>query len=213
MSPIRLAAGRGAQAHDRGADRHAVRSCARQSSRADEHVRRTPQHRRAARGRKPRREAVPGDLRAAGRAQGRGQAPMKPMKPARLLPFVPAHRLAARAEEKSWLVDELWSDQAVGLIGGEPKCCKSFLALDMAVSVAAGTPCLRRFRVVRRGRVLLYAAEDALHAVRERIDGIARAAGVELQALDIQVITAPSLRIDQGADRARLEETIAALEP
>jgi AAA domain len=32
----------------------------------------------------------------------------------------------------------LWSEQAVGIIGGEPKCCKSFLALDLAVAVAAG---------------------------------------------------------------------------
>ena len=40
-----------------------------------------------------------------------------------------------------WLVQGLWSDQAVGILGGEPKCCKSFLALDLAVSVASGTPC------------------------------------------------------------------------
>jgi hypothetical protein len=37
--------------------------------------------------------------------------------------------------------------QAVGIVGGEPKCCKSFLALDLAVAVASGTACLRRFPV------------------------------------------------------------------
>jgi hypothetical protein len=41
----------------------------------------------------------------------------------------------------------LWSEQAVGIVGGEPKCCKSFLALDLAVAVAYGTPCLRHFSV------------------------------------------------------------------
>ena len=70
--------------------------------------------------------------------------------------------LAKHAEEQRWLVTSLWSEEAVGIIGGEPKCCKSFLALDLAVAVAAGTPCLRRFAVPRPGRVLLYAAEDAL---------------------------------------------------
>ena len=55
-----------------------------------------------------------------------------------------------------WLVQGLWSDQAVGILGGEPKCCKSFLALDLAVSVASGTPCLRRFAVQRTGPVLLF---------------------------------------------------------
>ena len=93
------------------------------------------------------------------------------------LPVVPAHRLAERAEEQRWLVADLWSEQAVGIIGGEPKCCKSFLALDLAVAVAAGTPCLRRFAVTRPGRVLLYPAEDALHVVRRRIEGICAAAG------------------------------------
>ena len=94
------------------------------------------------------------------------------------LPVVPAHRLAERAEEQRWLVADLWSEQAVGIIGGEPKCCKSFLALDLAVAVAAGRPCLRRFAVPNPGRVLLYAAEDALHIVRRRLDGICAAAAV-----------------------------------
>jgi len=97
--------------------------------------------------------------------------------------------------------------------GGEPKCCKSFLALDLAVAVAAGTPCLRRFTVTRPGRVLLYPAEDALHVVRRRLEGICAAAGVGLAELDVQVITAPSLRLDLEADRARLDETVARLKP
>jgi hypothetical protein len=130
-----------------------------------------------------------------------------------LLPVEPAHRLAERAEEQRWLVTGLWSEQAVGIIGGEPKCCKSFLALDLAVSVAAGTPCLRRFAVPRAGRVLLYAAEDALHIVRQRLEGICAAAGLALADLDVQVITAPTVRLDLAADRKSLEETVAKLAP
>jgi len=129
------------------------------------------------------------------------------------LPVQPAHRLLDRPDEQQWLVTGLWAEQAVGIVGGEPKCCKSFLALDLAVSVAAGTPCLRRFPVVKPGRVLLYAAEDALHIVRRRLDRICVAAGVDLADLDVQVITAPSLRLDLPTDRASLDETIARLEP
>jgi RecA-family ATPase len=129
------------------------------------------------------------------------------------LPVVPAHRLAACPEERRWLVEGLWADEAVGIVGGEPKCCKSFLALDIAVAVATGTPCLRRFAVQRPGRVLLYAAEDALHIVRQRLEGICLAAGVTFSELDVHVITAPVLRLDLEADRVRLVETIAALEP
>ena len=83
-----------------------------------------------------------------------------------LLPVEPAYRLAERAEEQRWLVTGLWSEQAVGIVGGEPKCCESFLALDLAVAVAGGVPCLRRFAVRRSGRVLLFAAEAVLHIVR-----------------------------------------------
>ena len=98
-------------------------------------------------------------------------------------------------------------------VGGEPKCCKSFLALDLAVSVASGAPCLRRFVEPRAGRVLLYAAEDALHIVRRRLDGIAVAAGAMLANLDIQVITPPALRLDLEVDRRNLAETVDRLRP
>ena len=70
-----------------------------------------------------------------------------------------------------------------------------------------------RFAVPHPGRVLLYPAEDATHIVRRRLDGICAAAGVRLDQLDIQVITAPSLRLDLDADRSRLEETVAQLKP
>ena len=129
------------------------------------------------------------------------------------LPVEPAWRLAEAPEQRDWLVEGLWSEEAVGIIGGEPKCCKSFLAPDLAVAVAAGTPCLGRFAVARPGQVLLYPAEDALHVVRRRLEGISAAAGVALPDLDVQVITAPSLRLDLEADRARLEQTVATLKP
>lgn len=129
------------------------------------------------------------------------------------LPTMRPRDLAEQAEDQRWLVEGLWSERAVGIVGGEPKCCKSFLALDVAVSVASGTPCLRRFRVAHPGAVLLFAAEDALHVVRTRLQGIARSAGVDFERLDMHVITAPVLRLDQVADQQRLTETIAAIRP
>jgi hypothetical protein len=129
------------------------------------------------------------------------------------LPVELAYRLADRAEEQRWLVTGLWSEQAVGIVGGEPKLGKSFLALDLAVAVASGTPCLRHFSVPQPGRVLLYAAEDALHVVRRRLEGICAAAACDLKNLDVHVITAPTVRLDQQADRSRLDETITQLKP
>ncbi len=130
-----------------------------------------------------------------------------------LLPVTPAHALAPLPDERRWLIDALWGDEAVGIVGGEPKCCKSFLALDLATSVASGAPCLGRFTPAQTGRVLLYAAEDALHLVRERLQGICHAKAVTFDTLDIQVITAPTLRLDLPHDQDRLTETTAALMP
>src|ERR1700688_2217468 len=112
-----------------------------------------------------------------------------------------------------WLVQGLWSDQAVGILGGEPKCCKSFLALDLAVSVASGAHCLRQFPVHRTGPVLLFPAEDSLAVVRRRLEGICSAAGVGFQSLPVEVITAPTLRLDAPEDRERLSNTVQARQP
>jgi hypothetical protein len=49
------------------------------------------------------------------------------------LPVRHAHEIALVSAEQRWLVEGLWGAEAVGIIGGEPKCCKSFLALDLAV--------------------------------------------------------------------------------
>jgi hypothetical protein len=61
--------------------------------------------------------------------------------------------------------------------------------------------------------VLLFAAEDALHVVRQRLAGIALAAGRALADLDIHVITAPSVRLDIECDRDALTDTVAELRP
>lgn len=88
------------------------------------------------------------------------------------LPVCKAKDLMIQSEQQAWLIESLWGDAAVGIIGGAPKCCKSWLGLDMAVSVASGTPCLGRFQVPGQGKVLIFPAEDAAHNVRARIESI-----------------------------------------
>jgi hypothetical protein len=133
------------------------------------------------------------------------------MKP---LPTMRAAQLtAAPPSAQNWLIEGLWSAEAVGIIGGEPKTFKSFLALDLAVAVASGTPCLRHFPTSQHGPVLLFAAEDDVHVVRARLEGIAAAAGVAFENLDIHIITVPALRLDRHDDRMALAATVALLLP
>lgn len=129
------------------------------------------------------------------------------------LPFERACDLKEATGESPWLVENLWAEEAVGILGGEPKCCKSFLALDVAVGVASGKACLRRFPIQRAGPVLLYPAEDALGVVRQRLEGICAAAQTRLDELPLYVITAPRLLLDLPQDREGLRSTVAALRP
>lgn len=124
-----------------------------------------------------------------------------------------ADRISARPQAARWLIQDLWADQAVGIVGGEPKCFKSFLALDLAVSVASGTPCLRRFQCNRTGPVLFFPAEDALSDARARLDGICAAAAIRIETLPLYLITEPRLALDRHSDRQKLQNTVATLRP
>ncbi len=129
------------------------------------------------------------------------------------LPVVRAADLDDGDARARWLVEPLWARAAVGVLGGAPKCCKSWLALDLAVSVASGTPCLGAFDVDDAGPVLLYMAEDAAPVVKARLRGICRARRLELASVPIHVITVPVLRLDRGRDQARLRDALRRCAP
>ena len=117
------------------------------------------------------------------------------------------------AEAHPWLVEPLWSAGAVGMIGGAPKTGKTWLALELAVAVGSGAPCLGRFAVGRAGTVLVFAAEDAPHHLKHRIRGLAAARGADFNALDVHLIVESSLRLDRQQDLQRLRLTVAAHHP
>jgi len=130
-----------------------------------------------------------------------------------VLPVVRVAELPSEELAERWLVEQLWCAHAVGVIGGAPKCAKTWLGLDMALSVATGTPCLGKYAVPEPGPVLVYLAEDALRTVRERVEGMARHRGLDLEGVEIHVITAPVLRLDHDRDRRRLWEAVRRLRP
>ena len=94
-----------------------------------------------------------------------------------------------------------------------PSRAKTWPGLDLVLSVATGTPCLGKYAVPEPGSILVYLAEDALCAVRERIGGMARHRGLDLDEVLIYVITGPVLRLDHDRDRTRLWETARRLRP
>ena len=129
------------------------------------------------------------------------------------LPVLRAFDLPVLEPGGHWLIRDVWGQQSVGFCGGQPKCAKSWLGLDIAVSVASATPCLDHFAVDDRGPALIYLAEDALPRVRERLSAICTHRDLDLAALELDVITVPVLRLDLKADQQRLDATLARLRP
>jgi len=129
------------------------------------------------------------------------------------LPVCRLGELEEPAAETRWLVESLWGRAAVGFVAGHPKVGKTWLGLDLALSVATGTRCLDRFEVQDPGPVLVYLAEDHPHTVRERLAGLCQRRGLQIEEVALHVITAPAVRLDIERDRVRLMETVASIRP
>ncbi len=132
---------------------------------------------------------------------------------AKELPVVRAADLTQGCPEPAWLLEGLWAESGVGLIGGEPKCCKSWLGLEMTTALASGRPCLGVYGVERPGPVLVYMAEDAGAIVKQRLVALCQHRGLELASLPIYVVTSDVLRLDQARDQQRLRRTVERLRP
>jgi hypothetical protein len=121
--------------------------------------------------------------------------------------------LASVSSSPKWLIENLWLQSACGILGGQPKCCKTWMGLDAAISISSATPCLGRFQVFDPGSALVYLAEDSTAQVRLRVEGICKSRGLTIDNLDLSIITAPALRLDTEADQSKLIRTIEKLRP
>src|SRR5690606_11053126 len=75
-------------------------------------------------------------------------------------------------EPERWLVDNFWRDQTIGLVVCPPKTMKSFLAIEMAVAIASGTPMFGMFQVAEPQTVVYVQEESARRYVRKRFAGV-----------------------------------------
>jgi hypothetical protein len=78
------------------------------------------------------------------------------------------------AEHKpiTWVIQDIWGESEVGFISGLPKSYKSWVAIDLAVSIASGTPFLGKFDS-KRGNVLLIQEEDPRVVMQDRLVKVA----------------------------------------
>jgi len=77
-----------------------------------------------------------------------------------------------------WLVEDIWTAESHGIIGGEPKTSKSTLALALGLAVASGRPFLGRFPVHTTGPVLIVQEENSDWVMQDRLARIAASYGL-----------------------------------
>lgn len=128
--------------------------------------------------------------------------------------LTPAILSKAPAKEPPWLIEKLWLSQACGIIGGEPKTGKSYLALTLAIAVASGQNCFRTCPTRQTGPVLLYSAEHHTHSLQQRLQAIASHLDTSCNTLPIEIIHPhEQLRLDSDYHRQLLSETIQRVQP
>ena len=83
-----------------------------------------------------------------------------------------------RLKKPEWLVESIWSENAHGVLAGEPKTYKSVISTDLAVSIASGTPFLGQFKIPTTGPVLIIQEENDPGEFQDRLNRIAFSRGL-----------------------------------
>ena len=108
----------------------------------------------------------------------------------------------------AWLIEGLWPGDAYGVLAAEDKAGKTWAALDLGVSVAAGHPWFGRFACPTPGRVLVFLGEGGERSIVRRLRAISAHKAVDLDQLAAEpglrlCFRVPKLR--DGGDLAELE--------
>lgn len=110
-----------------------------------------------------------------------------PQKPAAPFQFIAVADLKYRAPE--YIIAELIETDTLGLMFGDPGCGKSFLAVDIALSVATGTPF--HGRDTKQGAVFFIAGEGH--------NGLARRFAAWSQARGVSLAGVPLFKSERAA--------------
>ncbi len=76
--------------------------------------------------------------------------------------------LLKNIKRPKYIIQGILSEGACGFIAGEPKCYKSWVGLDLALSVSTGADFLGQFRVLDPGPVLYIQEEDPAPTLKNR---------------------------------------------
>lgn len=126
----------------------------------------------------------------------------------------------------SWLVDEWLPDKSITFLVSPPESYKTWILLDLAVSVASGTPFLGRYQINSPGPTMIIQQEDSHEGltdrlaliVEQKLNAMPKLEGDTWQVpampdLPIYVHPSRQLRFDNKKVMEELEQQIATIRP
>ncbi len=106
------------------------------------------------------------------------------------------------------LIGGLFFDRSFSILGGYPGCLKTFVLLSVAHSVASGFPLFGRFKVARKGAVLVVDEENSHSDLRDRLEKMRVAVDLPIYFLSFQ-----GIKLDNPESYAQLVAKIREINP
>ena len=112
-----------------------------------------------------------------------------------------------------FLVDGLWVEGAIGPLLGPPKAGKTWLILELGLSIASGRPALGEFTVPQPGPVIVVLEESGLQAARRRLHSLNKGHGEQDVPHLLALSANASVRLDDAEWRERLATAVQVTLP
>lgn len=99
-----------------------------------------------------------------------------------------------------WIVDQLYTRGARGLIAAEGKAGKTFLVCHIGLCVASGVQIFSEIKVADPGPVLFVAGEDDISEMGRRLRRMCYPLGLDLRQIPIRWMEARRVRLERAMD-------------
>lgn len=132
-----------------------------------------------------------------------------------LLTIEPLKEVLRRVRSKPprrYLVRPIWAQGSYGVLSAQDKAGKTWADLDLAVSVASGTPWMNTWPVDTRGPVVLFLGEGGEDKAVRRLEAICRSRGLVLDDLDLHLCFRTP-RLSDVAHLAQIDAYIREVSP
>ena len=116
------------------------------------------------------------------------------------------------AGRRLWLIHGIWPAGDYGVHAAEMKAQKTWNTVDLAVSVASGTPWLGAFEIEATGPVLMFAGEGGEADLVRRIRAVCAARELKAEDLDL-VICARAPHLSNAVHVAEMSAAIGDVRP